>query len=136
MDAIGTQGFTVQQRSRIRITAALGPAGRSFANAVIIASTRLVPPDVLRRLKAVERAFGRRTGRRWGPRVLDLDIILWSGGCWEQAGLVIPHRDFRERSFVLEPLDEVAPAWRDPISGASVRQLFHRHRKPRPAASQ
>ena len=131
-DAIEVQGLKVERRSRIRITPALGPAGRSFANAVLIVSTNLNPPEVLRLLKKVERAFGRRRGRRWGPRVLDLDIILWSGGCWSAAGLVIPHRAFRERSFVLDPLNEVAPAWRDPITGAMVRQLFYRHRKPLP----
>ena len=75
-------------------------------------------------LKQIERAFGRRAGRRWGPRVLDLDIILWSGGCWEGGGLVVPHPRFRERSFVLEPLAELAPSWRDPIGGGTVRQLL------------
>jgi 2-amino-4-hydroxy-6-hydroxymethyldihydropteridine diphosphokinase len=56
--------------------------------------------------------------------VLDLDIILWSGGCWEGGGLIVPHPAFRERRFVLEPLAELAPTWRDPISGATMRQLL------------
>jgi 2-amino-4-hydroxy-6-hydroxymethyldihydropteridine diphosphokinase len=118
--------------SKIRLTPALGPAGRGFANAVALVSSELEPPALLDRLKQVERDFGRRGGRRWGPRVLDLDIVLWSRGAWGGDGLVIPHPEFRRRRFVLQPLAEIAPAWRDPISGATIRQLLHRltHRHP------
>lgn len=112
--------------SKIRSTPALGPAGRGFANAVALVESELDPPALLAELKSVERAFGRRGGRRWGPRVLDLDIILWSGGPWAGGGAVVPHPEFRRRRFVLEPLAEVAPLWRDPITGATVRQLLHR----------
>ena len=114
----------VARLSAIRATPALGPAGRGFANAAAIVEAEAEPPELLARLKDTERAFGRRGGRRWGPRVLDLDIILWSGGCWEGGGLVVPHPAFRARRFVLEPLAELVPLWRDPISGATVRQLL------------
>lgn len=112
--------------SRIRLTSAVGPAGRAFANAVALVESELDPPALLAELKCVERAFGRRAGRRWGPRVLDLDIILWSAGPWADKGLVVPHPEFRRRRFVLEPLAEIAPHWRDPIGGATPRQLLHR----------
>jgi 2-amino-4-hydroxy-6-hydroxymethyldihydropteridine diphosphokinase len=118
--------------SRIRLTAALGPAGRSFANAALIIASGLEPPELLRKLKAIERDFGRRPGRRWGARVLDLDIILWSGGPWADPGLAIPHPAFRARRFVLEPLAELVPHWRDPVTGHSVRQLLARARAPSP----
>jgi 2-amino-4-hydroxy-6-hydroxymethyldihydropteridine diphosphokinase len=65
--------------------------------------------------------------------VLDLDIILWSEGCWSANGLTIPHQAMRERAFVLDPLSEVAPSWRDPITGASVHQLRLRNRAPHAA---
>jgi len=81
---------------------------------------------MLARLKAIERAFGRRPGRRWGDRVLDLDIIGWSGGIWASRGLSIPHAAFRERGFVLGPLVEIAPTWRDPVTWLTVRQLLAR----------
>jgi 2-amino-4-hydroxy-6-hydroxymethyldihydropteridine diphosphokinase len=119
--------------SKVRLTAALGPAGRGFANAVVLVETDLDPPALLARLKQVERDFGRRGGRRWGPRVLDLDIILWSEGAWAGDGLVVPHPEFRRRRFVLEPLAEVAPEWRDPISGATVRQLLFRLTRRHPS---
>ncbi|MET1111768.1 MAG: 2-amino-4-hydroxy-6-hydroxymethyldihydropteridine diphosphokinase, partial [Allosphingosinicella sp.] len=82
------------------------------------------------------RGRGRRGARRWGPRVLDLDIILWSGGAWGGDGLIIPHPEVRRRRFVLEPLAEVAPAWRDAIGGATVRQLWYRLEKARGLPSQ
>jgi len=115
-----------ERLSKVRLTPALGPAGRGFANAVAIVESELDPPALLVRLKRIERDFGRRGGRRWGPRVLDLDIILWSQGAWGGDRLIIPHPEFRRRRFVLEPLAEVAPGWRDPITGASVRQLLFR----------
>jgi 2-amino-4-hydroxy-6-hydroxymethyldihydropteridine diphosphokinase len=115
--------------SKVRATPALGPAGRGFANAVALVDSALDPPALLAELKRVERAFGRRGGRRWGPRVLDLDIILWSEGPWAGGDLIVPHPEFRRRRFVLEPLAEVAAGWRDPISGATPGQLLHRLRR-------
>ena len=109
--------------SRIIRTPALGPAGRSFANAALLLQTELSPPALLIRLKQIERSFGRRGGRRWGARVLDLDIILWSDGPFSSAGLTVPHPEFRKRSFVLDPLAEIIPGWRDPLTGRTVRQL-------------
>ena len=121
----------VRAVSAIRNTPALGPAGRSFANAVAIVDSDLAPDELLAKLKTLERAFGRRPGRRWGPRVLDLDIILWSGGAWDGPGPTIPHPAFRTRAFVLQPLAEVAPLWRDPVTGATMRQLLVRLTAPR-----
>lgn len=130
--ALDGNGIALVALSRIRSTAALGPAGRGFANAVALLETPLQPPDLLARLQALEHGFGRRGGRRWGARVLDLDIVLWSGGPWEGAGLIIPHPAFRARSFVLDPLSEIAPGWRDPLGNGTVRQLRHRLHAARP----
>ncbi|MFD1611328.1 2-amino-4-hydroxy-6-hydroxymethyldihydropteridine diphosphokinase [Sphingomonas tabacisoli] len=125
---------TVDARSRIHRTAALGPAGRSFANAAVLLTSDFDPPALLAHLKQLERRFGRRAGRRWGARVLDLDIIWWSGGSWSGAGLTIPHPEFRNRRFVLGPLAEIAPTLRDPLTGRSIRQLLHAVDRRRPRA--
>ncbi len=122
---------TIEAVSAIRATPALGPAGRSFANAAALLASDLAPDDMLGALQEVERDFGRRGGRRWGPRVLDLDIILWSEGAWGGVP-TLPHPEFRRRRFVLAPLAEIAPGWRDPLTGLSVRQLLFRLGKGAP----
>ena len=109
----------------------IGPSLRSYANTVALVTSELLPPEVLERLKAIEREFGRRPGgQRWSSRVLDLDIILWSGGSFVGPGLVVPHPRFRERAFVLAPAVSLVPDWRDPITGLTVRQLHARLTRP------
>ena len=110
----------------------IGPSRRRFANAAALIASDEEPPALLARLKRIERAFGRRRGQSWGARVLDLDIVLWSGGAWSAKGLTVPHAAFRERTFVLRPLARIAPGWRDPLTGRSVRQLLHLVDRPRP----
>ncbi|TZG26016.1 2-amino-4-hydroxy-6-hydroxymethyldihydropteridine diphosphokinase [Sphingomonas montanisoli] len=109
--ALETEGLRIVATSPILATPALGPAGRAFANAAILAETPLDPPVLLALLKRIERSFGRRPGRRWGPRVLDLDVILWSGGIFRTRRLSIPHRETAKRAFVLKPLARIAPRW-------------------------
>lgn len=116
----------------IMASAPMGPSLRRYANSVLLLDTPLSPPDMLAQLKAMERAFGRRRGRRWGSRVIDLDIILWSGGSWHGPGLCVPHIAFRERVFVLRPLLRIAPDWRDPVTGRTIRQLHQLVDRARP----
>jgi len=121
--------------SSIRTTPPLGPGKRRYANAVALIECDLDPPALLARLKTIERAHGRRAGRRWGDRPLDLDIIAWSGGIWASRTLSIPHPAFRKRRFVLEPLIEVASDWRDPVTGLTARHLLARLDRPRMVGS-
>ncbi len=126
------QEFGLFDASPIILNSASGGAGRAFANAVALVESRLEPPEMLGQLKAIEQNFGRRPGKRWGPRVLDLDIALWSGGNFRSPRLTIPHPALETRSFVLQPLSAIAPAWR--VKGIlAVRHLTHRlaRRSPR-----
>jgi 2-amino-4-hydroxy-6-hydroxymethyldihydropteridine diphosphokinase len=120
--------------SPIVASAPLGPSIRRFANAVALIESDEAPLDLLARLKAIEARFGRRRGQRWGARVIDLDIILWSGGSWAGPGLIVPHVAFRERGFVLGPLAMIVPGWRDPVTNRTIRHLAHvvDRRAPRP----
>ena len=124
--------FGLFDASQLVLNSAHGGAGRDFANAVALVESTLEPPELLRRLKTIEREFGRRRGRRWGPRVLDLDLILWSGGRWRSRRLTVPHPELERRSFVLQPLASMAPNWR--VRGnLNARHLAHRlaRRAPR-----
>ena len=117
--------FGLFDASPILLNRAQGGAGRDFANAVALVESGAEPPQLLAALKRLEREFGRRRGRRWGPRVLDLDIVDWSGGKWSSHELTVPHRAAASRAFVIEPLAAIAPRWRlePPLS---ARHLAHR----------
>ena len=123
--AVAAVGGVVAQSPVIE-TPPLGPSRRRFANAAILVESAETPPELLARLKGIERDFGRRNGRRWDARVIDLDLILWSGGAWSSPGLTVPHPLFRQRAFVLRPLRTIVPDWRDPLTGRTIRQLAAR----------
>ena len=124
MDLLDGTAGTVASRSRIIDSAPVGPSQRRFANAAILLETRLNPLSLLTVLQEAEVAFGRRKlGRRWRARVLDLDIVMWSGGSVAHPDLTVPHPLFRERDFVLQPAAQIAPCWRDPLTALTLRQL-------------
>ena len=123
-------GFGLFAASPLIINPAVGGAGREFANAVVLVETRLAPEAMLAAVKAIERGFGRRPGKRWAARVLDLDLIAWSGGRFTSRRLIIPHPRLASRDFVLGPLSAVAPDW--PLIGAlTARHLAARLGKRR-----
>ncbi|WP_285712036.1 2-amino-4-hydroxy-6-hydroxymethyldihydropteridine diphosphokinase [Erythrobacter oryzae] len=123
---------TVTARSPVIATPAMGAAQRRFANAALVLESELDPPALLAALKRTEREFGRRPGQRWGDRVLDCDIILWSGGAWRSKTLAIPHPAFAERRFVLDPACAIAPGWRTPPHGLTLAHHQARLTRPRP----
>jgi len=125
--ALVEQGIEMVRVSPILSTPPVGPSQRRYANGAAIIETTLRPLELLARLKTIERSFGRRSGgQRWAARVLDLDIVLWDDGAFAAPGLTIPHPLFRERLFVLQPAAAIAPDWRDPITGYTLRQLTAR----------
>lgn len=97
--------------------------GRDFINAVCIVETYLEPLPLLGVCKDIERAFGRSTEEDSRDRPLDIDIIVYADRTINQRELVIPHRAFRERLFVLDPLCEIAPDLAVPPDGMSVREI-------------
>ena len=125
--ALARSGWEVEAVARVVDSAPVGPSLRRYANGAAIITGDLAPPDALENLQEIERAFGRnRCGQRWRSRTLDLDIVLWSGGAWHTGELAIPHPLFRQRDFVLRPAAQIAPDWRDPVSGLTLRQLAAR----------
>ena len=124
LNAMDRAGLRVIASAPLLTTAPLGPSRRRYVNGAALVETALDPDAVLERLKAIEAAFGRRSrGQRWAARVLDLDLVLWSGGYWVGPRLIVPHPEFRHRGFVLDPAIAIAPDWRDPTTGLTLRQL-------------
>jgi 2-amino-4-hydroxy-6-hydroxymethyldihydropteridine diphosphokinase len=97
-----------------------------FLNAAVVGNTELAPRALLHTLLDIERELGRSRPFPGAARTLDLDLILFGGEIVNEADLVIPHPRFRERRFVLEPLAEIAPDLRDPVTEKTVRQLLQK----------
>ena len=114
-------------RSSLYASPPMGPPDQpDYVNAVAGVLTTLGPRDLLGALQAIERDHGRvRDGERWGPRTLDLDLLVFGGLVTDETGLTLPHPGVHERAFVLLPLAELAPAL--PIPGRGrVRDLLSR----------
>ena len=97
-----------------------------FINVVAEIRTRLDPQALLAELQGIENSMGRIRGEKWGPRVIDLDILLYGQEIINDDSLVIPHPELHKRRFVLEPLFELAPYAIHPVFGISVRGLMER----------
>lgn len=103
--------------------------GGPYLNAAAVVRTRLSPRELLFGLQRIELAQGRdraADSARWGPRTLDLDLLLYEDRIIEEPGLTVPHPRLHERRFVLEPLAQVAPRWVVPTHAATVAELLHR----------
>lgn len=105
----GLKNTKIIKLSRIRETEPVGgPEGqKKFLNAAIKIDTQLLPLDLLRKLKAIENELGRKQAVRWGPRTMDLDILLYGDKIIERQELKVPHPRLMERDFVLKPLLEL-----------------------------
>ncbi|MEM6490755.1 MAG: 2-amino-4-hydroxy-6-hydroxymethyldihydropteridine diphosphokinase [Pseudomonadota bacterium] len=106
----------------------LGPTDQPiYLNGAVLLRTGFGPQSLLAETQAVERTLGRRrTGPRWGPRRIDIDLILFGDIVMDRPALTLPHPDYRQRDFVLRPLSEIAPHWRDPRDGARIVDLWAR----------
>lgn len=97
----------------------------TFLNATAVGETSLKAQDLLDTLLAIERDLGRERPFPGAARTLDLDLILYGDAIIDEApSLVVPHPRYKERRFVLEPLAEIAPDWRDPVTGQTVEELL------------
>lgn len=106
---------------------AVGFQGDDFINLVAAFPTDRPLPDVLATLKAIERALGREPGApKWGPRTLDLDLLLYGDLVGRFNGATLPHRDLATRAWVLGPLAALDPGLRDPVSGERIGELWTR----------
>jgi len=106
-------------RSSLYVSAPLGPTDQpDYINAAAALVTGLDARSLLNHLQAIERAHGRERGERWGPRTLDLDLLIFGETIVNTRELVLPHPEICNRDFVLIPLHEIAPELRIPGRGA------------------
>ena len=112
-------GIDVVAVSRLRETEPVGPVEQGpFLNGAVQVTTGLSPRELLQRLLAVEQRLGRVRGERFGPRTIDLDLLVYGDEVVEEPGLTVPHPRLHERRFALEPLVELAPGLVLPGRGA------------------
>ena len=122
-----TEGITLQKISSIYQTDPVGYETQAqFLNGVAAIQTDLPPLSLLRTLKDIEALVGRQHRIRWGPREIDLDILIYGDLCLHTEKLVIPHPEMHLRRFVLVPLVEIAPALVHPILKESIQTLLER----------
>ena len=101
-----------------------GPPQPNYINAAGIIETELEPEPLLDALFAVEQAFGRVRTVRWGPRTLDLDLLLYDERVIQTERLIVPHPRMNLRRFVLEPAVEIAPDWRHPLEKTTLNAIL------------
>jgi len=118
-------GIVVQQVSSYFVTEPVGgsPGQDKFLNAAAELDTELSPQDLLRALLEIEQRLGRIRGERFGPRTIDLDLLLYDQVVLDEPGLVIPHPRMHERLFVLRPLAEIAAEVVHPVLGQNIQAL-------------
>lgn len=122
----GIDAVAVRRVSSLYDSAPVGPSQPRFLNAAVELECGLVPTRLLSILKCIEGELGRVKGERWGPRPIDLDVLLWDGRIVAEPLLQVPHLELHRRRFALEPLVELAPGALHPVLGVSVATLLEK----------
>lgn len=121
-----SNGVFIERLSSIYETAPVGPRQRKFYNLCLKARSEFFAEELLILLKDIENAMGRKKTKRWGERIIDIDILFFGKNDFESAKLTIPHKEIKNRLFVLAPLNEIAPDFKCATLGGSVKNFLKR----------
>lgn len=109
-ELLETEKLNIIKDSKLYITKAYGVTNQpDFHNSVALCKTCLTPIELLNFIKKIEKNIGRYETFRWGPRVIDIDIIFYDNIKYDSEDLTIPHKDFRNREFVITPIRDILP---------------------------
>ncbi len=123
----GTDGVKLLRRASLYRTEPIGSPDQDwFINTIVEIRTVLTARELLMALQDIENSMGRIRNEKWGPRTIDLDILLYGQEVIQEKDLCIPHPELHKRRFILEPLCEIAPYVIHPAFGVSVRGLMDR----------
>ncbi len=125
IEELKNRGLTILKKSSLYNTAPWGYIEQSdFLNMALKCSTNLCPYSLLKEIKDIEKKMGRKETIRYGPRIIDIDIIFYNNLILKSEQLTIPHPIMHKREFVLKPLCEIAPDFIHPELKLSVKQLL------------
>ncbi len=125
IDALDTEPTRVEKRAPLYRSKPVGPPGQpDYMNTVVQIRTALHASDLLDRTQQIEQLLGRKPAVRWGPRVVDLDIILYGNDTISTGRLTVPHKELQNRRFVLQPLSDLDPDLVIPGLGCTVLELL------------
>jgi len=121
-----TKGLRILDSSDVYRSPPMGPPDQpDYLNAIVLLEVEIGAEILLQSLQSIENQHGRvRTGKHWGPRTLDLDLIAYNDTAMQTKRLTLPHPHMHERMFVLQPLCDIRPDWRHPILKQTARELL------------
>ncbi|MFN3396076.1 MAG: 2-amino-4-hydroxy-6-hydroxymethyldihydropteridine diphosphokinase [Thermodesulfovibrionales bacterium] len=131
LKAMEEKGMTIKKRSLMYETEPWGVREQPyFINMAVEVETDLPPDKLLQVVKEIEKEMGRTETYKWGPRIIDIDILLYNDLIYERSDLKIPHPFMHERDFVLRPLSEIAPDKVHPVLNKTISELLQNLQRP------
>jgi 2-amino-4-hydroxy-6-hydroxymethyldihydropteridine diphosphokinase len=125
IEALEAHGFALLKASAVYETAAWGmEAQPAFLNQVLCVETVHKPSHCMELMLAIERAMGRQRQQKWGPRIIDLDILFYDHDVINESDLMVPHPYLHKRRFILQPLHEIMPDYIHPVLKLSVSEML------------
>lgn len=126
IDGLEQHGIVIADRSSVYESPGIGFEEQpDYLNAVVSVQTELAPSQLLATMLSVEQRLGRTREKKWGPRTIDLDLLLYGDLIISEPGLVVPHQHMLERGFVLLPLCEINPRLLHPVQGKPIADFAH-----------